>query len=328
MTDVYASLEQQRIQALKSVWKARFASVLLIPLVLLPIALLVTTMVHEQLSGKIAEIAASVVPTLQSNLNLVFVVCIGWLAIGLWLLGRYYRTHGLQPKWEYLGNYKIKVFAALCQDHFPGLSYDPKGYIGYGEFDGMRLFPYTSDWYRSEDYFSGRHGQTKIRFAEVHAKRERSRYSEGRMRKYDETFFQGLVFVADFHKHFHCTARLIPATEKMPKIRSQQTVTLEDPDFEDCFKTVASDQTDIRYLLSTSMMQRFLRLNRRFNGLRVLFGNDRVTLVLPDPRDRFEPSLYQRANSTSQLESLVRDIQVLLDIVGELDLNTRIWSRA
>lgn len=328
MSDVYASLEEQRLHALKTIWKARLASVLLIPLVLLPVGLLFLTMVHEQLSGKVAETAERIVPLLQDNMNLVFLVCFGWVAIGIWLLGRYYRTHGLQPQWDYLGSYKTKVFAQLCQEHFPDLKYDPKGGIGYDEFDGMRLFPYESDWYRSEDYFSGRHGQTKIRFAEVHAKRERSRYSEGRMIKYDETFFQGLVFVADFHKHFHCTARLIPVAEKMPKLRSQQPVTLEDPDFEDCFKTVASDQTDIRYLLSTSMMQRFLRLNRRFCGLRVLFGNDRVTLVLPDPRDRFEPSLYQRANSISQQETLVRDIQVLLDIVDELDLNTRIWSRA
>lgn len=328
MTDVYATLEEQRVHALKSVWKARLASVLLIPVVLLPVVLLFVTMVHEQLVGTITDVAARLIPSLQDNMNLVVMVSIGWVVLGLWLFGRYYRTHGLQPQWDYLSNYKAKAFAQLCQQHFPDLKYDPKGAIGYDEFDGMCMFPYESDWYRSEDYFSGRHGKTKIRFAEVHAKRERSRYSEGRMRKYDETFFQGLVFVADFHKHFHCTGRLIPVAEKMPKIRSQQPVTLEDPDFEDCFKTVASDQTDIRYLLSTSMMQRLLRLNSRFSGLRVLFGSDRVTLFLPDTRDRFEPSLYQRANSSRQLETLVRDIQVLLDIVDELDLNTRIWSRA
>lgn len=327
MADVYASLEQQRIKTIKTVWKGRLTSILLIPLVFLPVALLVISMAHEQLSGTIARVAARAVPTIQDNINLVMVIGISWVALGVWLLGRYYRNHSLQPTWDYLRNYKTKVFAHLCEEHFPELSYDPEGYIGYDEFDDMRLFAYGSDWYRSEDFFSGRHGLTKIHFAEVHAKRERSRYSEGRMRKYDETFFQGLVFVADFHKHFHCTARLIPTGEKLPKVRKQKPVTLEDPDFEDCFQTVASDQTDIRYLLSTSMLQRLLRLNGRFPGLRAMFSNDRLTLVLPDPRDHFEPSLYQRANSASQIEELVRDIQVLLDIVDELDLNTRIWSK-
>lgn len=328
MADIYAVLELQRIQTLKAVWKTRVTSILLVPLVILPVAMLVITMVHERLSGPIAEVAASVVPVVQNQINLVMLVCIGWVAVGVWLLARYYRTHGQQPAWDYLSNYKTKVFAQICDQHFPELKYDPSGAVGYDEFDGMRLFPHTSDWYRSEDFFFGRHGQTKIHFAEVHAKRERSRYREGRMHKYDETFFQGLVFVADFHKHFHCTARLIPAGEKLPKIRSQKSVMLEDPDFEDRFQTVASDQTDIRYLLSTSMMQRFMRLNDRFHGLRAMFGNDRLTLVLPDPRDHFEPSLYQRANSVSQIEGFVRDIQVLLDIVDELDLNTRIWSKA
>ncbi|MFK7914383.1 MAG: DUF3137 domain-containing protein [Pseudomonadales bacterium] len=328
LADIYEPLEQQRVAAVKSAWKARALTLLLVPMVFLPVAALIFTMTYEQFSGMLADLAVRAIPWLQDRINMVMVALIGWVIGGLWLVGKYYQKHVRQPIWAYISQYKTRVFEQLCNKHFPDLRYDANGYIGYDTFDGMQLFNYQSDWYRSEDYFGGQHGKTRIHFAEVHAKRERKRLQDGRIHKYDETFFKGLVFVADFHKHFHCTARLVPTGEKVPRIRSQASVTFEDPDFNERFKTLASDQTDIRYILSTSMMQRMMRLDAQFPGLRAMFSNDRLTLMLPNARDRFEPSIYKRANSIPQIEGLVKEIQELINVVEELDLNTRIWSKS
>jgi len=102
---------------------------------------------------------------------------------------------------------------------------------------------------------------------------------------------------------------------------------MEDPDFEETFITVSTDQVDARYVLSSSMVERFVNLNRRFPGMRALFNNERLVLVLPSQRNRFEPSLYRPADSSWQIDEFVRDIQDLFRIVEELDLNTRIWSK-
>lgn len=328
MADIYQTLEQQRVAAIKVVWLSRLISFCFLPLVFLPFVVLGFAMIKDQSSGRLAALAQQLQALIQPNFNLVLLFCLGWLLAGGWLLGRYFRRRGLQPGWDYLQRYKTEVFANLCEQHFPELRYDPKGYIGYDIFDALQLFEHTSDWYRSEDYFSGRQGKTDVRFAEVHAKRERTRMRDGRLEKYNETFFHGLVFIADFHKHFHCTARLVPTRQKLPKVRGQAQVVLEDPDFQERFQTVASDQTDIRYLLSTSMMQRFMHLARRYPNFRARFADDELTLVLPDQREHFEPSLYRPAGSQDQISRFVTDIEALLAIVDELDLNTRIWSRS
>ena len=250
-----------------------------------------------------------------------------WLFAGLFLLGRLFVRKARRPQWAYIRDYKSRVFKHLCDAHFPGLSFDPKGYVGYDEFDSTRLFPYTSDEYRSSDYFSGLAGKTNVSFAEVYAKRERKRFSDGSIETYLDEFFRGLVFIADFHKHFHSTTRLLPRGEKVARVRGQQPVTLEDPEFEETFATFSTDQVDARYVLSTSMALRFMELNRRFPGLRALFKDEKLVLALPSNRDRFEPSLYRRAASSRQVDEFVRDVQSLLRIVEELNLNTRIWSK-
>ncbi len=75
------------------------------------------------------------------------------------------------------------------------------------------------------------------------------------------------------------------------------------------------------------MVRRFVRLHRRFPGMRALFEGDKVLLALPTYRNLFEPSLYRNAGSSSQTDQFVKDIQSLLQVVEELDLNTRIWSK-
>ena len=110
-------------------------------------------------------------------------------------------------------------------------------------------------------------------------------------------------------------------------MRGERPVTLEDPEFEEIFTTVSTDQIDARYVLSTSTVRRFVELNRRFPGMRALFRDEQLVLALPGSRDLFEPSLYRRARSSAQIGEFVRDIKDLLQIVDEMNLNTRIWSK-
>ena len=84
----------------------------------------------------------------------------------------------------------------------------------------------------------------------------------------------------------------------------------------------------MRYVLSTSMMQRFVKLQRRFHGMRALFRNESLWLALPISKDLFEPSLYRSADCERQLQEFGRDIRAVLEIVESLDLNTRIWSKS
>ncbi|MGI9323841.1 MAG: DUF3137 domain-containing protein [Pseudomonadales bacterium] len=327
MGEVYARLNVQRKAAIKCFWLTTLQCLVYLPLALTPVAGFGFLIFEHPPGSALAELAklgrALILPVDT------FVILGGmlWLFIGLYLLGRHFRRRGQVPVWNYVADYKRCVFKGLCDAHFPGLAYDPKGYVGYDEFDATRLFDHTSDEYRSEDYFSGRVGKTDVHFAEVVAKRERKYWHNGRRRTTYEEFFHGLVFVAEFHKHFHSTSRLVPRGEKLARVPGQLSVTLEDPEFEELFATVSTDAVDVRYILSTSMVRRFVKLHRRFPGMRVLFERDKVLLALPTYRNLFEPTLYRDAGSSGQVDQFVKDIRSLMQVIEALDLNTRIWSK-
>ena len=328
MDALYTKLEAQRVAALRAFWLTSATCVLLAPLALLPVAGLAFLTIEYPSGSELAALVEMSRDEIEPFVSGAFLGAFAWFFIGAALLARFFVRHGRQPVSDYIRNFKAQVFNHLCAVHFPGLAYDPKGYIRYDEFDATNLFPYRSDGYNSEDYFAGHVGQTDVYFAEVVAKRERKCFNDGRLDTCLDEFFRGLVFVADFHKHFHSTTRLVPRNEKLVKVRGQAPVTMEDPEFEETFITVSTDQVDARYVLSTSMVARFVDLSRRIPGMRALFKDEKLVLALPSNRDRFEPSLYRRANSSRQLDRFVRDIQRLLRIVEELSLNTRIWSKS
>src|SRR5262249_29020745 len=110
---------------------------------------------------------------------------------------------------EYVAEFKRTVFAAVCAQHFPSLRYEPRNGIPWRVLDESGLFPFASDAYYSNDRFSGRVGATEVTFAEAVAERKRTRgLGENRETVY-ETYFRGVVFSADFNKHFTSTTRLL-----------------------------------------------------------------------------------------------------------------------
>jgi len=327
MESVYVRLEAQRVAALKSFWLTTLICLFLLPLSVLPLAGGMFVMAEHAPDAFMAALRDAGRQLIEPYAEPVFYGAAIWFGVILYLLGRTFVRHARQPTWDYIRSFKQIVFKHLCDTHFPGLSYDPKGYVGYDEFDATKLFAYTSDEYLSDDFFSGRSGQTDIHFAEVTAKRKRRRLRKGSIETYYDQFFRGLVFVADFHKHFHSTTRLVPREEKLASVRGQRPVTMEDPEFEEIFATVSTDQVDVRYVLSTGMVRRFVELHKRFPGMRALFRDEKLVLALPVDRNLFEPSLYRRASSTAQINEFVRDIKSLLQVVDELNLNTRIWTK-
>lgn len=324
---VSAALEQQRRAVIKAYWRTAFTCLFLLPLAFLPGFLVVSLMTEAQWTLSFPALASDLRTWLDLHDQPVILASLGWIFVVLYLLGRYFRKYANQPRWNYVRDFKTTLYAYLCRTRFPDLAYDYDGHIGWDEFEETGLFPYKTDWYLSEDYFSGRIGSTDISFCEAHAKRERRRWTGKGNNTYLETYFQGLVFCADFHKHFHSTTRLIPKGAKVKGMRGERAVQFEDPEFNELFTTTSTDQTDVRYILSSSMLQRLVGLARRFPAMRARFHEEKLMLMLPTGRDLFEPSLYRRADSRAQLETLAEDISTVLPIVDELNLNTRIWSK-
>lgn len=323
-----AALEARRRAALASGWQGALALVLGPALGIAPLLLVAWTAVElapgvtEPALRRIARAAFQASPPALIGAALVL-----WPALGMAGGVIAFRRLWISPRAAYLHEYKRRVYSAVCAAHFPGIVYEPAGGIPWRAFDESRLFPFASNSYASEDRFRGRYGATEVCFAEAVAQRsERRGFGENRETVWI-TYFRGLVFIADFNKHFHSTTRLLPRDSGAAPVSGEKRIALEDPRFEAVFQTWSSDAIDARYVLSFSLMERLMTLNERHPGLRARFEGGRLLLLLPLTVDRFEPSIERSAHDVGQVERFVAELRECLGVVDALNLDTRIWSK-
>jgi hypothetical protein len=212
------------------------------------------------------------------------------------------------------------------------------GAIERGEFEASRLFagePFNS--YGGEDLVTGMHGETAFRFSELRVKH----VTRHKNRSETKVVFEGLFFIADFNKSFRGETLVLPDTAERALgglgrafqslasgVAGLALVELENPDFERAFVVRSSDATEARYLLSPSLMQRILAFHQNTGSrLRIAFSRGRIHVALPLASDMFALTPGRPVGLT-ELRAWAGELLFATSIVDELDLNTRIWSKA
>ena len=171
---------------------------------------------------------------------------------------------------------------------------------------------------------SGTVGTTTMRFCEI-AATEVIRVSEDK--EEITPVFQGAFFMADFNKRFAGTTYVLEAMKKR-RIRHGEPVKLEDPAFEGVFDVFASDQVEARYILSSALMRRIVDFRARCGRpMHISFVGDHVNIAIVGMK-LFEPRLFRTLKDPSYYAGIQDDIDLLSGIVEDLNLNTRIWTKA
>jgi len=246
----------------------------------------------------------------------------------------YALTHGFKK------SFKAEVVSAVVEAYLEGLRYYPERKISRSQFEYSKLYTKGIDRYKGEDYISGKLGETDFEFSEVHAQyKTTSTDSKGRRSTSWHTIFRGIFFIADFHKNFHTRTVVLPDTaEKLfgflgQKLQSMnlfrgQLIKLENPDFEREFCVYGDDQIEARYILSPSLMERILSYKRKFGSdMRLAFVDSKVYVALSSNKNRFEPKMFQPINDGKLLNEYRADLDLIIGIVEDLNLNTRVWSK-
>jgi hypothetical protein len=228
------------------------------------------------------------------------------------------------------GAFKQEVLRRVFEFVLPGVDYRPCAHIGAEHVKKSGLFRESWNDDTGEDYVAGRLGETDFWFSELTLAKERK----------DErsVVFRGLFFIADFHKSFRGRTYLLPDVAERGfgalgrvaqalRFDGTELVELEDPDFEKRFVCTSTDPTEARYLLSPSMIQRILRLAEWSRGsLRVSFVEECMYLALPSG-DLFQAPFLGGSVDENALVGFVRELRAVTDLIEELGLDTRIWSK-
>ncbi len=107
---------------------------------------------------------------------------------------------------------------------------------------------------------------------------------------------------------------------------SGERVKLEDPVFEERFDVYSSDQVAARYVLTPSVMQRLIDLERRHRGLRAIFRGTEILLAIPDGTDFFHPGSFLSPidrNIVRQFHADMKGVFAFVDAL-KLDAETKI----
>ncbi len=255
---------------------------------------------------------------------------------GVWLGIKYSNFHG-----PYKQAFKAKVIPALVKCVDDRLEYNPqRGLIS--EYTASKLFMRSYDRHKSEDTITATFEKTRFSFGEVFTEyKTTSTDSKGNRRETWHTIFRGLLFVGDFNKNF--MGETIIDQDNMERIfgklgrkfqqwngdRAGDLIRLENPEFEKRFAIYSTDEQECRYILTPSLMERILKINER-SGRKICmsFLNNKVYLAYSINEDLFEPSVFRQTLKEQDAEFLTKVIDMMSDIVEDLNLNTRIWTKA
>lgn len=224
--------------------------------------------------------------------------------------------------------YKREVVPAMVQTICAGATYSAEGTFKKELIKASDL--YEAGWgehYKNEDTIRGKVGSTDFVYSEVKLSHIQSTGKSST----EVIDFQGFAFEADFNKHFPGHTAL--SSEQMHLmgrmgLSSMKHITLEDVDFNSRYRIYTTNDQEARYILSPALQQRIMQMDdtlQREAGAKELsmsFKEGRLLIMCQSHEDRFEVKY--------KLEEVRRDFMALccmLDIIEQLNLNLRIWTK-
>jgi hypothetical protein len=265
--------------------------------------------------------------------------CLGFLSFPLGILFVAICNHLLSK--DYVKDYKVEVIGRVVKFMDEGLTYEPRGGVPSSVYFESQLFLTNVDRYHSEDHVKGTVGKTSIEFSEVSTEyKTTSEDMDGHTQTEWHTIFHGILFRADFNKDFKARTLVLPDTAQkafgallgsfFQKHTSgrPELVKMEDLEFERLFVVYGTDQVEARYILSPSLMQRIVDFrNKTGKSIYFSFTGNNVIVAVPYGKNLFEPNMSKSTLDFEQVKPYFEDLSLIVGIVDELNLNTRIWSK-
>jgi len=233
---------------------------------------------------------------------------------------------------KFTGIFKTQIVSRIIAFINPSLRYSPERFIAEADYKKSGLYLNSPDRYKGDDYVEGTHDKTFFCFSELHTEEQISSGKDSRW----ETIFKGMFIIADFNKNF--SGRTYVWSENKPQLNflnklftsfasGLEKVKLESPDFEKRFIVYSTDQVEARYILTPSFMERLVRLQQMTSDdASISFVHTNIYMAIPMKNALFEPSVF-RMNDFSRLEQFRSTIQIVYEIIDELKLNERLWTR-
>jgi hypothetical protein len=237
---------------------------------------------------------------------------------------------------QFKADFKRQVVQKIIQFIDPTWKYYPQNAISKSDYTKSELFLKSFDKYKGDDLIEGKIEKTDFKCSELH-----TQYIKKTKDKEEViTIFKGLFFHADFNKNF--SGKTFISTDHTGKIlgsmigdffeqftRNEDLVKLENPEFEKAFVVHSTDQIEARYILTPKIMERVINFKNTV-GVPVVFSfvGSRVYCAISFKTALFEPKIFRSNINFDDVKQMYELFKINEIIIQELNLNTRIWTKA
>lgn len=211
----------------------------------------------------------------------------------------------------------IKYFGGFSYRH--GAGFDPR------EIQKSLIFP-AYQTIEVDDCFEGIYQGVQVRVCEERLKKLVHR-SKGGTR--EVVLFKGVVVELTMNKKFQGHTIVLKDAgflNRFNKPSSMENVRLEDVVFEKNFEVYSTDQIEARYLLTTSFMERLVKLKKIFRGsqIQASFSDQKVLFAIDTGYDMFEAQSFFKPNMNKEkLQNVLEQFLMIFSIVDVLKLDRK-----
>ena len=184
--------------------------------------------------------------------------------------------------------------------------------------------------YNGSDFAQGKIDETNFEFSQLDIIEDITIRTSNKYERKTGNIYKGLLFKADFNKKFYGKTYVFP--ESLISLRNiinaKGLVKLENIEFEEFFEVHSSNQIVARYILTPSFMEKIVEVRKKFNrSLRITFIDSCIYISIPMEDDIFAPHILGEHLGFKQIEEYYTYLELLYNLVNELNLNIRIWTK-
>ena len=244
--------------------------------------------------------------------NLFFFLLIG----GVFYLGK--TINGLKN--ELIAKFKQKVVGVIVKNY--GLNFSANGGLSLNDF--LQIYDADVNRHYAEDMIYGQIDNTQFKLCDFYAAEE-TRSSKGGT--YTTVKFQGILLKAEFKKELNATIYVCDKKRTSDLRSDGELAVMDNPKFNELFKTYTTDQIAARYALTPKLMENLTTLRTKFNApLSAVFLKNEIFIAIDLRKDSFEPDLKKPINSNESVQNYISSISDFSQIMQDLELNKNIWK--
>ena len=225
----------------------------------------------------------------------------------------------IELKNNFRANFKQKVVTAIVKNY--GLNFNANGGLSLNDF--LKIYDADVNRHYAEDMIYGQIDKTQFKLCDFYAAKE----VKGEKRTTTTVKFQGILLKAEFKKELNATIYVCDK-KSISSLKSEgELAVMDNPKFNELFKTYTTDQIAARYALSPKLMENFNSLRTKFNApLSAAFLKNEIYIAIDLRKDSFEPDMQKPITSNESIQSYIAGVSDFVEIVHDLELNKNIWK--